>query len=276
MALLPIHQYFSLNGILKPCKEFEVSENESGIYEVIRIEQGVPLFWEEHIGRFYHSAEIAENIIRFSSDQIAQFVNQLIKKNKVSIGNVLISCKINLKAFFIQHSYPTDEQYMVGVDCAILNAERNNPNAKVFQTDIRTKANRILSEQGVYEVVLVDHEDKVTEGSRSNLFFIKGEKVFTPLAKKVLLGITREKAIKCAGDIGAALEERDVLLSELSSFDAAFLTGTSPKILPVKKIGNVVFNTDHPILKELMDQYNIMINDYIAENKSKHPSQLQE
>lgn len=272
MALLPIHSFFSLNGVLLPANQFIPSENDGGIYEVVRVEQGIPLFWEEHMERFYRSAEIANKSIRFQSSEVERFVGELIENEKVSVGNVLISCKKNLKAFFIAHSYPSLDQYLNGVNCGILHAERSNPNAKVFQTEVIVKANQLISEHNFYEVILIDHEEKITEGSRSNVFFIKGEEIITPMAQKVLLGITRQKAIICAKQIGIEVKEMDVLLAELESFDAAFITGTSPKILPIKRIGNIVFKTDNSILRKLMRQYDMAIKNYIADKKSDRPS----
>ena len=271
MALLPIHSFFSLNGVLLPADQFIPSENDGGIYEVVRVEHGIPLFWEEHMERFYRSAKIAKKTILFQPFEVEGFVYELVEENKVCTGNVLISCKNNLKAFFIAHRYPSLDQYSNGVNCGILYAERSNPNAKVFQTDVRANANQLISEHNFYEVILIDHEEKITEGSRSNVFFIKGEEILTPSAQKVLLGITRQKAIMCARQIGMEVKEEDVLLSELKSFDVAFITGTSPKILPIRRIGNIVFKTDNSILRKLMYQYDLAIKNYIADKKSDHP-----
>ena len=270
MALFPIHQFFSLNGNLTPNNKFVASENEGGVYEVIRIAQSVPFFWEEHIGRFFRSADIAGKVIPFQAAQIKIFISELIERNKVTEGNVLVSCKTNLKVFFIPHKYPEAEEYNKGVACGLLHAERENPNAKVFQTNVRATANKLISEHGFYEVILIDHAGLVTEGSRSNVFFIKGEKLFTALPNNVLLGITREKTFECAKAINVNVLEKDIMLSEISSFDAAFLTGTSPKILPVKQIEDIVFSTNHSILQELIYQYDLMINNYIKKNKSNH------
>ena len=93
MALLPIHNYFVYNTWIKPVSEFVPSENAGGIYEVLRVTNGVPLFLEEHLKRFYTSAGIARKEILYSSSEIKGLLNKLILKNKVSEGNVLISCK---------------------------------------------------------------------------------------------------------------------------------------------------------------------------------------
>ena len=273
MALLPIHQFFSLNGEIKPNKDFIAAENEGGIYEVLRVIQGIPVFLQEHLERFYHSAKLAGKDIPFNQQEICSLLLELIKINKVEMGNVLISCKINLKAFFIPHVYPTQDQYITGVECGLLQAERLNPNAKVFQTEVRTQANTLMAAQGFYEVLLLDHEQKITEGSRSNVFFITAKRqIVTPKADKVLLGITRQKTIACATALNFSIEEADVSLHDLDVFDAVFLTGTSPKILPVNQIAEYCFNPADAMMRKLMLQYEKMINNYLELAKRNHPS----
>jgi branched-chain amino acid aminotransferase len=263
MALLPIHKYFILNGQLKPISEFIPSENNGGIYEVLRVVRGVPLFLEDHLSRLYKSANIAQKKILYSKLEIRSFLKLLIQNNKVSEGNLLISCKTNLKLFYITHDYPSISKYNAGVNCGILNTERVNPNAKVFQTSVREKANKLISEQGFYEVILVDKQYRITEGSRSNLFFIKENKIITSPGNKVLLGITRQKTIALAKKLDFNFEEQYVMLNDLHLFDACFITGTSAKILPVKQIENTLFDSQNKIVQKLIEEYNSLIKDYI-------------
>ncbi|WP_346854092.1 aminotransferase class IV [uncultured Draconibacterium sp.] len=263
MALLPIYNYFCFNDQIRPVSEFIPSENEGGIYEVLRVVNGVPLFLEDHLSRFYKSAGLAGKTIPYSAAQIKAFLSLLIEKDKVDNGNVLISCKTNLKAFFIAHKYPEISDYESGVVCGVLEAERKNPNAKVFQTSVRQQANALIEKNGYYEVLLVDTNGFITEGSRTNVFFIVEGKIITPTAQKVLLGITRQKTMECAAYLGFKVEERNVKLDDLAAFDALFLTGTSPKILPVKSLGNFIFDPKNEVLQQLIKKYNLLINDYI-------------
>ncbi|MFV0590195.1 MAG: aminotransferase class IV [Draconibacterium sp.] len=263
MALFPIHKYFILNGELLPNDQFIPAENEGGIYEVIRIVNGKTLFLEEHLARFNRSAEIAGRKIRYQKAEIKNFLQKLIHENERTKGNVLVSCKMNLKAFFIPHSYPTELQYIQGVECGLLYAEREHPNAKVFQTTVRERANKMMAENDYYEVLLVDHNEKITEGSRSNVFFVKEDCLFTPPSDKVLLGITRQKVIQCAQELGLVVEEVEISLAGLKNFDAVFVTGTSPKILPVCTIGSINFNVRNQLLRDLMKQFDLHIQHYL-------------
>lgn len=263
MALFPINDFFVFNGNVKHVSEFIPSENEGGIYEVLRIVAGVPLFLEGHFKRFFNSAKIAGRAVAYSEPQIREFVKILIRKNEVEIGNVLVSCKTNLKIFFIGHNYPSDTMYQEGVECGILRAEREKPNAKVFQTPVREMANEMISKYGFYEVVLVDNSNRITEGSRSNLFFVKGNQIITSPGNNVLLGITRQKTIEIVQSLGFDFIEKEVLQDELNTFDAVFITGTSPKILPVKQIGEIIFNPQNIILQTLITNFDKLIISYI-------------
>lgn len=263
MAVLPIHNFFVFNNEIKPTQDFVPAENEGGIYEVLRVVKGIPLFLEDHLERFYHSAQIAGKTITFSENQIKEFLKNLIEKNEINEGNVLISCKINLKAFFIPHNYPTDIMYKEGVSCGILKAERENPNAKVFQTTVRQQSDKILADQGFYEVLLVDHLGKITEGSRSNIFFVKGKQLVTAPQNKVLLGITRQKTIHLAKNLNIQVNETEIDLAELKYYDAGFITGTSPKILPIEKIEHFEFNPQNEIVRQLIKSYDDLIENYL-------------
>jgi branched-chain amino acid aminotransferase len=263
MDLLPIHKYYILNGELKGIKQFDSAENEGGIYEVLRVVDRIPLFLEDHLERFFHSAKLAGKNIGFSDTQISGFLKNLIEKNKTASGNILISCKINLEAFFISHVYPTDKMYTEGINCGILKAERDNPNAKVLHTTVRNRADQIIAEKGFYEVLLVDHLGKVTEGSRSNIFFVSENEIVTPPSNRVLVGITRQKTLQLAAGLNIQVVEREVTFSELQTFDAAFITGTSPKILPVLKIDAFKFSPQNKIVGQLMNKYNELIEMYV-------------
>jgi branched-chain amino acid aminotransferase len=263
MALLPIHFYFVLNGEIKSVSEFVGSENDGGIYEVIRVEKGIPLFLDDHILRFFKSAEIAKISVSYSGHEIESFLKLLIQKNNFSKGNLLISFKSNLKIFYISHKYPTAENYSEGVNCGVLFAQRKNPNAKVFRTSVRQKANKLISENDFYEVLLVDNLGRITEGSRSNIFFVKENQIITPPGTGVLLGITRQKIIQLTKTLGFSFVEKEVLLDELSTFEAMFISGTSPKILPVKQVDKTIFNPQNEILQTLIKQYNLLVIKYL-------------
>lgn len=266
MVFEPDNKYVLVNHNILPAAEADVPDNEKGIYEVVRVIDGIPLFFEDHYARFCRSAEIAGISLGFEEAGLARLLRKLIDKNATKEGNILISKDKNLVAHFISHNYPTDKMYNEGVVCRLLFAERANPNAKVLHTEARQKANKLLAESGCYEVLLVDHNGFVTEGSRSNVFFVSGDKIFTAPRSQVLLGITRQKAIETARSLQTEVVEKEIHTSELQQFDAAFITGTSPKILPIREIEEFTFDSQNPLVARLMDAFNERISTYVVEN----------
>jgi len=264
MKQTPKHKYFIFNGELKPVSDFVPSENEGGIYEVLRVVDGVPLFAEEHMDRFYASAALAGKAIRYEKQKIISFIKELIDANDVTFGNILVSCKVNLKAYFIAHQYPKASWYNSGVKCGILHGERRNPHAKVFQTSVRQRADELISAKGFYEVLLVDKYNRITEGSRSNVFFVKDNTVVTPPQNEVLLGITRQKTIQLATESGIICREENIFLNDIPDFQAVFITGTSPKILPVSQIDNLMFDAQNNVIQLLIRGYEKLTIKYIS------------
>lgn len=260
-----IGEYLLFNQKLISKSNFnKLEKSDYVVYEVLRIIDKIPLFYTEHIERLKFScAQIGEEI-DIEADLLYLKIRKLISVNKVSDGNLMIKVFFHanyhdVSAYLIQHSYPSFIDYKNGVEVDFLGAERINPEAKVEQGLIREKANKIITEKGVYEVLLLDRNNQLTEGSRSNLFVIKNNVLITSPLKKVLKGITLSKVIEIADQLNIDIEYRNVSIDELSSIDAMFITGTSPKILPIKKADTFTFNVKHPILFKIIKQYDVMI-----------------
>jgi len=238
------------------------------VYEVIRLIDGVALFLEDHFDRLNRSMQIHGLMFQVDFQDFKAHIAELVRQNQRMEGNIKFICSVaegNVQwAFsFIPHSYPSPEDYKNGVPTDLLFAERQNPNAKVIQASIRDKANQMISDRNLYEVLLVDRGGMITEGSRSNVFFVKGDVFYTAPASMVLEGITRQKVIKCLNDLSFQVVEQAVSKDQICSFDAAFLTGTSPKVLPVREVGSQVFDTRNNAVLRLMDSYDQLIQNYI-------------
>lgn len=264
MAVFPIHDYYLINSEIEPVSKYQPDENTGSVYEVLRVMRGVPLFLADHLKRLSRSAKLAQMEVKFTENEIENLLSQLIHVNKIAEGNILISYKENLIAFFIPHKFPGKILYEKGIHLGILHAERQNPNAKVFQTTVRQQADELMRQNDFYEVLLVDNKERIKEGSRSNVFFVAQNRIVTPPVEEVLPGITRDKTILLAGKLNIEVEERSIYFDELASFSAAFITGTSPKILPVKQIGDINFDPGNMLILKLIESFNYLIEEYIS------------
>ncbi len=259
--------YFVLNDELKSTCDFNPAPFQQGkpVYEVIRIINGKPLFFREHVERFYDSARRCGLKIEISPYRLAQRIRSLIQYNKMAKGNVEFVChfdgqgKSNFYAWCAPFFYPTAKQYQEGVAVTAMNAERKSPNAKAFNRRLREEADKIIREQGVYEVLLVNRRGLLTEGSRSNLFLIKENALFTPPVTEVLPGVTRSRILRLCKEQTIPVYEKEISLEEVKNYPSMFLSGTSPKILPVNRFNGITFDVNNPLLRLLMNKLDRII-----------------
>ena len=238
------------------------------IYEVIRIIDGCPLFIDDHIERLEKSALLLNVSLHFSRNHIKNTIIVFIERENIYNGNLKLQL-INdisdslLILYQTKHSYPSPEMYKNGIITKTLKIERDNPNAKNIQP-FHIISQLFIGKEDIYEAILVDKEDNITEGSKSNVFFIKDQDVYTALPSDVLCGITRKYVIEACRLLGLNLFERKISHSELQNFNSAFISGTSPKILPLKTIDDITYDTDTIILSNLITKLDEIIEQNIS------------
>ena len=270
--------YFLKNGqpLSAACFEQHLGEISDSVYEVIRIIRGVPLFWEKHVDRLYYSASLARIALTLSRQDIAEGIQRLLQFNSTSSGNykLLIKSLPNnhdiRKDWFlysIPYRYPGIRDYQQGVTAILFRAERKNPRIKAADLDLRAAIDLELKKHGAYEALLVDAHGYVTEGSRSNVLWVRDGAIYTASSNRILPGVTRDAILKLCSSMGIRVIEQEISLDQLILMEAVFITGTSPKVLPVKQIDNLEFDSaSHPVVINIMEGYNRMIDDYCEDN----------
>jgi len=268
-------QYFLLNGNILPASDFKQEETTifPSVYEVIRVIDGVPLFFEEHLERLVKSLEILNYTLpwdeNFIKDQLYRLIdlNQCYNYNIKIVINGLDTENKNLFVYFITSKYPPQEQYENGVHTILYEAERENPNAKVIAKSFRDAVTKKMAESNAYEAILVNQKGEITEGSKSNIFLVKDNVFYTSPAKDVLLGITRHRVIQLCLQLGYAVKEEAVPASFIEEADGLFITGTSPKVLPIASVDDRVYHSSsNSAILDLRRAYDALIQEYIKKS----------
>lgn len=266
-----IGNYFISNYGLIPLDEidFHIQDNDDIIYEVIRFVDEKPLFLEDHFMRFLKSFNFTTEEIEKQKKLFTNSIKTLIEKNNRKEGNIRYQFNNNdthlFCAWMVPHRYPTRRQYKLGVAVKSYLAERHEPNIKTRDIKLRDGADQFIKESNIYEAILINTMGQVTEGSRSNIFFIKNNLFVTPPIAMALPGITRQKIIKLLRQHGFIYNERPIYTSEIQNFDSCFISGTSPKILPVARMDHVQMDVNHSLLLEITGLYNQEIDTYMAQ-----------
>lgn len=227
------------------------------VYEVVRVTDGRPVFLEEHYSRLEKSLAAMGRVPEFSCEELRECIAGLVSESGIKDHNIKIEADVEgfSRLYLSPTHYPEPEMYRTGVKTDLFRGERRSPNVKMMDRELREATDEVIRKGGLYEVLLVDRNGQITEGSRSNVFFIKDGEVFTAPAEKVLLGVTRSKIIEIIRAMGVTLHEEAVDAGDIGSFDAAFISGTSPKVLPIASAGETSFDVNEPILRKIMEKY---------------------
>lgn len=259
-----IMDYFIYNNKLCSVRNKEKLSKvtSSSIYEVIRIIDGIPLYAYEHLRRMRKSAELIKCNVKYEDDEILNSVFDLIRVNNCRNSNVkiiasnLYSENQILVVYFVTSNYPENDVYRNGIKTILINSERKNPNAKIVNTSLRSRINDELKKVDAFEALLVNKEGCITEGSRSNVFFVKDNIVYTAPPSNVLLGVTRNKIISICKNSGYKIIEKNIYQNELNKFDGAFITGTSVSVLSITTINNLKYNsTKNYLINDISNKY---------------------
>jgi branched-chain amino acid aminotransferase len=255
-------KYFIYNGELLFARRFDnsmVYEGES-FYEVIRVIKGLPVFFTEHIDRLNKSVTLAGRKMVADMDILRNKVIEYSGAEK--IDEINLKMVFNYKQdgssyllYYIEPIYPTAEQYRHGVKGILYPAERKDPEVKVIDNDLRSGIkHKLILEKG-YEALLVNRNGCITEGSRSNIFFISGNRLSTAPDSCVLGGITRKYLIEICRENGIALDYICVNADEITDYESVVMTGTSPVVLPFNCIDDILFSVAHPLIAHLRSLY---------------------
>lgn len=257
-------RFFIRNQEIRPTSEFpsELFSVEKSVYEVVKIFEGNPVFFKEHFERFTNSL----HIFGFESDSpdfdhFSRQVDQLFKVNNLKSGNLRIDFfprSLTTIFYVIPHFYPPENFYAKGVKVVEMNYCRENPNAKIQNNDLKTQAANLMKTEDAFEVVLVNDHGIITEGSRTNVFFVRDETLYTAPENLVLKGISAKKVKEICHALGLQIIEKELFAGEAASFGAMFITGTSIGVLPVSAMGQIKYDVGNTVLQALVSKFKMI------------------
>jgi branched-chain amino acid aminotransferase len=105
---------------------------------------------------------------------------------------------------------------------------------------------------------MLNNKQHVCEGAASNIFWTRGQWVFTPsVATGLLEGVTRSTIIRlCEEQLNLRVIQGEYQLQDLLCSDEVFITSTSLEIMPVVKVDDFTINQGQvgPIARRLREQ----------------------
>ena len=162
---------------------------------------------------------------------------------------------------------PGPEAYRDGVEVAIVGRTRYATGVPTSTVDPQVKSGNYLGsvmavaearKRGAYEAILCDGVGRITEGSSSNFFVVRGRRVSTPaLSGGLLEGITRRHVMQLLDEGAIAWAEQALWPIDLQSADEAFLTSSVRGVVPITRVDGQPLGDGKPgpITRRVMQAY---------------------
>ena len=255
------------------------------VYEVTRAFSGVAFALDEHLDRLERSA--AAILMRTPSRAaIERAVDETLRQSALPDAYVRIvvtrgageialdpaaADEPRLIVIVRAPKPPPPEAYRDGVEVAIVGRTRYAPGVPTSTIDPQVKSGNYLGsvmavaearKRGAYEAILCDNVGRITEGSSSNFFVVRGARVSTPpLSVGLLEGITRRKVMQLLHGEKIPWAEQALWPIDLHRADEAFLTSSVRGVVPIARVDGepVGDGKPGPITRRVMAAYDALV-----------------
>ena len=255
-----------LNGTFIPREDAKISILDGGflfgdtLFETLKANGNKILLQDRHLDRLTLSAKLLD--FPCDREKIATSLNQL--GNALTHPNSRIRLTLSRGPFhglqlpeqstgyFLitasQLSITTDEQRDNGASCVIAPNQRVNPLDHLPQMKRGNYADCLYAanyakQKNAREALFIDKDRTLLEGSTTNLFVLKENRLLTPpVGENILAGVMRRQVIDAATEMGILVVERNIGKDELFSAEEAFLTNSLIDILPIASIDGIPIN----------------------------------
>lgn len=221
-----------------------------GIFDYLRVANNKPLFLEDHLERFYNSANMMRLQVKETKEEVLEKVYELIKMNNLIYSGIRLLIGggdspdgytiVEPSLMIVQQPIPTppDAMNLQGIRLASFDYQRQLARVKTTDYLMAIHLQPWMKEQGADDILYYS-EGIVRECPRSNFFMIKNGTIITA-SNKMLLGITRKNILRIAAEQNIPVEERDFTIAELKTADEAFISSSTKRITAVRQIDDYI------------------------------------
>lgn len=220
------------------------------VYETFRTYHGVIALLPEHQARLQRSC----GVLGVEAPNLEEIVELGEGEMKIKVS-VFADGHYELQTWDIPEwhdSFLYEEVWKVKQ----VQGAREHAEVKHGDTSFQKLERERAKEEGYDEILMVDEDGHVREGGITNVFFVAGDKLITPF-EGILPGIGRDTVLRAADALGIEYELREVHESELTGFDAMFMTNS---VRGVVSTGEVL-----PVMQRVIDWCTTFIQSRIDE-----------
>jgi D-alanine transaminase len=259
-----------LNGKYIPIEEAKISVLDrgfifgDGVYEVIPVYSRRAFRLTEHLRRLQHSLDGIRLGNPYSEGEWANIINELISHNSgedqylylhITRGvakrdHAFPSPPVKPTVFMMSNPLPNPPAELLKSGVCAVTAQDN----RWLRCDIKAIAllpnvllRQMAVDAGCAETILIRDNAFMTEGAASNIFVVKGGKLFAPPKDNLMLpGITYDVILEIAAADKIPYEVRRIGIAEVYAADELLLTSSTKEVLAITQLDGKPVGTGKP------------------------------
>jgi len=259
-----------------------------GMWEGMRLYDGVWAFFDEHMDRFFNSCKAVSLDVGMDKAGILNALTQTAAANGMTTDvhcRLMLTRGVKAKPFqhpalsrsgptmviIMEHSKPVDSLQGSGIRLATVPQVRGLPMSQDAKYNSNSKLNCVIAclqaeQAGADEGLMLDPHGFVNTTNACNFFIVRKGQVWTSTGDYCMNGVTRQKVIDLCRANGIEVFEKNYSLYEAYGADEAFLTGTFGAQTPVASIDGKPIGTGHrPVMARIQQLYKDLIRDCVAQ-----------
>jgi len=207
-----------------------------GVFETMAIVNGKVIFADRHLRRLQKGLAvlgIEEHV------EVKQFFRAVEEEHLYGVKKVIVSDE-NVIVSYSDNPY-TKVDYERGFRLEIDKIKRNETSPFTYIKSLNYGDNIVakkkLKKTAIDEPIFLNTRGELTEGAATNIFFCRGDEIYTPPVDSGLLpGIMREWIME-----NVPVIEKTLYPEEVNDFDEIFVSNSLMGVMPVTYLGEYSF-----------------------------------
>ena len=247
-----------------------------GLFETIRCENGIPVFFEDHYKRLTHSAKEIGMPFPVEEAEVKEWIKNVRNANALENARIKIIISKRLEDKFNVVIIPAALEKLPLSYFLISWILHRDSRSISFRHKTTSRgdsyvAYRYAQENSFNDALYLNDKNELVECTRANIFLVMEDKIITPLLESgILSGVTRTKVLELAKENNIQIEEKNVHSLYLSKAKEVFITNAIIGIMPVSRIKledkEYQFKTSI-ITANLKNTYDFAVKEYLKEVK---------
>jgi len=288
-----------VNGEIVPRDEAKVSVYDSGfmlgdgMWEGMRLYNGVWAFFDEHMDRLFNSCKAVSLDVGLTKQGVKDALDKTAAANNMHTDvhcRLMVTRGTKVKPFqhpslsrtgptvviIMEHSKPKAQLHKRGISLATVPQVRGLPMSQDAKFNSHSKLNCVIAclqaeQAGADEGLMLDPHGFVNTTNACNFFIVRRGEVWTSSGDYCMNGVTRQKVIDLCRANDIPVFEKNYSLYQAYGADEAFLTGTFGAQTPVASIDNKPIGSKEGggvVTQKIQTLYRALIDQHVSEHSA--------